>query len=144
MEGRVAVAKRTSQRGLAQGIMSEASRNGSLNRRDIGQRPKRPKRSKRELTSSQKEMVSEITDSWWNRVKVDGKAWQLVARLSLWRTARLFFHRWHHQHHQHHRLGNPDETCVTLCKAFHTIPRILKILEELNSYSRVKLKFMLV
>jgi hypothetical protein len=34
---------------------------------------------------NQKEMASEITDSWWNPVKVDDKAWQLVARLSLWR-----------------------------------------------------------
>ena len=95
-------------------------------------------------------MASEITDSWWNLVKVDDKAWQLVAVALFVRMLPLP----HHEaifsllapstHHQHYQPGNPDETCVSLCKAFHTIPRILKVLEELNSYSHVKLKFMLV
>lgn len=123
MEERVAVAKRTSQRGLAQGIMSKASRNGQ------------PWTEVEEVEEgvdkyNQKEMVSEITDSWWNPVKVDDKAWQPVARLSLWRFSfafapaapRVFINRRHHQHHQHHRPGNPDETSVSLCKAVRTIP----------------------
>lgn len=74
MEERVAVVKDFAK-GLAQGIMSEASRNGQ------------PWTEVEEGADryNQKEMVSEITDSWWNPVKVDDKAWQPVARLSLWR-----------------------------------------------------------
>ena len=81
MEGQVAVAIGTSQRGLAQGIMSEASRNGSLNRRDIVKEAEEVEEGVDKY--SQKEMASEITDSWWNLGKVDDKAWQLVVPVAL-------------------------------------------------------------
>ena len=60
MEGRVAVAKGTSQRGLAQGIMSEASRNGP---QSAGYWTEVEEAEEGAGKYSQKEMVSEITDS---------------------------------------------------------------------------------
>lgn len=66
MEERVAVAKRTSQRGLAQGIMSEASRNGQ------------PWTEVEEVKEGADKYNQKEMDSWWNPAKVDDKAWRIV------------------------------------------------------------------
>ena len=62
MEGRVAVAKRASQTGLAQGIMSEASHNGQP--QSAGYWTEVEEGADK---YSQKEMASEITDSCTGR-----------------------------------------------------------------------------
>ena len=121
---RVAVAKRS----LAHGIMSEASRNGQ----PISDRGRKGRRGRRADKYSQRR--------WRVKLHIAGRTLsRLTIRLGSWFpcgafrmfaccpccTTTHFFYRRHHQHHQHHQPGNPDETCVSLCKAFRTIPKIL-------------------